>query len=184
VWPEWHTLRTETSHTLGAFIFEEILCRWGAVREIVTDNGTTYVVALDWLSSRFGIHHIHISAYNSHANGIVEQQHRLIHDLLIKVCNSNASQWPTVAPFVFWADCATTCKATSLSPFYMAHGIEPILPFDITLATFLVPDLVKPLTTDELITTRAWQLEKRQEDLAEIHNRILRSCFTSAQQFE
>ena len=33
-----------------------------------------------------------------------------------------------------------------LIPFFMAHGIEPILPFDIILATFLVPDITKPVT--------------------------------------
>jgi hypothetical protein len=40
VWPEWCALRLETDCTLGSFIFEEILCRWGAAEEIVTDNGT------------------------------------------------------------------------------------------------------------------------------------------------
>ena len=64
-WPEWRALRKETGHTLGAFLFEEILCRWGAVAEIVTDNGTAFVAALDWLERRFGIRHIRISAYNS-----------------------------------------------------------------------------------------------------------------------
>src|SRR6266850_5129495 len=37
-WPEWCALRVETGHTIGAFIFEEILCRWGAVEEIVTSG--------------------------------------------------------------------------------------------------------------------------------------------------
>jgi Integrase zinc binding domain len=46
-WTEWRALRTETGRTLGAFIFEDILCRWGAVEEIVIDNGTAYVAALD-----------------------------------------------------------------------------------------------------------------------------------------
>jgi hypothetical protein len=46
-WPEWRALHVETGCTLGLFIFEDILCRWGAVREIVTDNGTAYVVVLD-----------------------------------------------------------------------------------------------------------------------------------------
>jgi len=64
-WPEWRVLRMETGRTLGAFIFEEILCRWGAVGEIVTDNGTAYVATLDWLATRYGIRHIRISAYNS-----------------------------------------------------------------------------------------------------------------------
>jgi hypothetical protein len=66
----------------------------------------------------------------------------------------------------------------------MAHGIEPILPFDITMATFLIPNLVKPLTTDVLIATCAQQLKKRQDNLTAIHNQILKSQFTSARQFE
>jgi hypothetical protein len=78
-------------------------------------------------------------------------------------------------PFVFWANHTTTRKSTGLSPFFMAHGIEPILPFNIILATFLVPDLTKPLTTEELIAIRARQLEKRQDDLAAIQDRILKS---------
>jgi len=174
----------ETGCTLSSFIFEEILCRWGAVGEIVTDTRTTDVVVLDWLSSRYGIHPICISAYNSHANGIVKWQHRTIRDSLMKACNSNTSQWPTVTPFIFWTDHATMHKVTGLSPFYMAHSVEPILPFDITLATFLIPNLVKLLTTDELIATHARQLEKHQEDLTNIHDLILKSRFVSARQFE
>ena len=54
-WPEWRTLHTETGCTLGMFLFEEVLCRWGAVEEIVTDNGTPYVAMLDWLADRYSI---------------------------------------------------------------------------------------------------------------------------------
>jgi transposase InsO family protein len=72
-WPEWHALHVETGHTIGAFIFKKILCRWGAVREIVTDNGSMYIAALDWLADRYGIQHIRISPYNSQANGIIER---------------------------------------------------------------------------------------------------------------
>jgi hypothetical protein len=159
-WPEWRALRVKTGWTLGSFIFEDILCRWGGVGEIVMDNRTAYVAALDWLSRRYGIWHIWISAYNLHANSIVEQQHRSIRDSLVKACNGDTSRWPAVAPFIFWADRATICKATGFSPFYMAHGVKPILPFNITLATFLVPNLVKPLTTNKLIATHTQKLEK------------------------
>jgi len=71
-WPEWCILHHETSHTLGAFLFEEVLCQWGGIEEIVTDSSTAFVAALDWLQGRYGITHIRISTYNSHANGIVE----------------------------------------------------------------------------------------------------------------
>ena len=183
-WPEWHALRLENGRTIAAFIFEEILCRWGAVGEIVTDNGTAYIAALDWLTERYGIHHIRISAYNSQANGIVKRQHRTVRDSIFKACDGDSSRWLLVAPFAFWADCATIRKSTGFSSFYMAHSVEPTLPFDITQATFLVPDLTKPLLTEELIAARIRQLQKRPADLAAIHDRILASRHASIRQFE
>jgi len=183
-WPEWRMLRRETARTLGAFIFEEILCRWGGVEEIVTDNGTPFVAALDWLAAKYGIRHIRISAYNSKANGIVERSHRTIRDSLVKACNGDITQWPTLAPHVFWADRVTTRKSTAHTPFYMAHGVEPLLPLDITEATFLMPEFTAILSTHELLAARARQLAKRDEDLAHIHERILASRFASVKDFE
>jgi len=183
-WPEWHALRIETGRTLGMFLFEDILCRWGAVKEIVTDNGTPYVATLDWLADRYGIRHIHISPYNSRANGIVERQHRTIRDSLVKACKGDDSKWLTCTTHVFWANHATIRKSTGYSPFYMAHGVEPLLPFDITLATFLVPNLTKPLLTTDLIAIRAHQLKMREDDLASIRNNVLKACLASVHQFK
>jgi hypothetical protein len=183
-WPEWCALCMETGVTIGCFTFEEILCRWGAVEEIVTDNGSAYIAALDWLSTKYGFRHICISGYNSRANGIVECQHRTIRDSLLKACGDDISKWPVTAPHVFWADRVTTCQSTGHSPFYMTHGIEPILPFDLTLATFLVLNLTTSLSTANLLTIRARQLQTREADLASIWDNIVRSCFSAAQSFE
>ena len=70
------------------------------------------------------------------------------------------------------------------SPFYMAHSIEPVLPFDITLATFLVPNITNSLTTAKLIETRIRQLQRRKDNLAAIHTNVLKSHFKSIKQFE
>jgi len=177
-------LQVETGRTIGTFIFEEILCCWGAVSEIVTDNGSAYVAALDWLADKYGICHIQISAYNSRANSVVEQQHRTIRDSLVKACSRDISKWPAHAPHVFWADCVTMRRSTEFSPFYMAHSVEPILLFDLALTTFLIPDLTEPLPTAELIATCARQLKKQPKDLATIHNKILKSQFTLIKQFK
>ena len=66
----------------------------------------------------------------------------------------------------------------------MVNGVEPTLPFDITLATFLIPNISKSLTTEELIPVHARQLQKCEEDLAAICDNVLRSCFESVRQFE
>ena len=108
----------------------------------------------------------------------------MIHDSLVKACDGDALKWPAAVPFIFWANHVMTCKLTSLSPFFMAYGIKPNLPFDIILTTFLVPDLTKPLTTDKLIMIHARQLKKCQDDLAAIQDRILKSRHASTCQFE
>jgi hypothetical protein len=74
-YPEHWKLRKENGSTIGAFIFEEILCHWGILEEIVTDNGPAFVEALNWLAEQYGIHHIRILPYNSQANVIVECHH-------------------------------------------------------------------------------------------------------------
>jgi hypothetical protein len=89
---------------IGMFIFEEILCHWGAIEGMVINNGMPYIAALDWLASKYNIHHIHISAYNSHANSIVEWQHHTINKSLLKTCKGDTSKWPTMASHIFWAD--------------------------------------------------------------------------------
>src|SRR6201747_2368209 len=67
-YPEWRMLHAKTGATLAAFIFEEILCRWGPLSEIVTDNGPAFILALSTLADRYNIRHIPISPYNPHAN--------------------------------------------------------------------------------------------------------------------
>jgi hypothetical protein len=66
----------------------------------------------------------------------------------------------------------------------MAHGVKPVLPFDITLATFLVPDVAQQLSTADLIAVRTRQLQRRESDLAAVHSNVLRSRFESVKQFE
>jgi hypothetical protein len=183
-WPEWRMLRSETGRTIGSFIFEEILCRWGGLEEIVTDNGTPFVAALNWLSEKYHINHIRISAYNSKANGLVERSHRTIRDSIVKACNGDVTKWPALTPHVFWADRVTTRKTTGHTPFFLAHGIEPLLPFDITEVTFMLPDISSTISTTELLSLRAQQLDKRDEDLRRAHDRLVRSRFASIKDFE
>jgi hypothetical protein len=81
-------------------------------------------------------------------------------------------------------DRATTRKLTCHSPFDMTHSTEPMLPFDIPLATFLIPNRADELPTADLIANRAWQLQRREDNLAATHSNILKGCFEPVRQFE
>ena len=52
-WPEFRCLRAETAHTLSEWIYQDVLCRWGTLSEIVTDNGPAFVKACEQLSKKY-----------------------------------------------------------------------------------------------------------------------------------
>jgi hypothetical protein len=182
-YPEYRPLRSENARAIAAFIFEDILCRWGALEEIITDNGTPFVKVLDILSGKFGIHHIRISAYNSRANGVIERQHRPVRESLMKAADGIEADWPTVLHSVLWAERVTIQRSTKYSPYRIAHGVEPLFPFDLAEATYLVPPLDSPMSTEDLIAIRARQLHKRQKDLDGIAARVMAARQESVRQF-
>jgi hypothetical protein len=104
---EWHMLHKENTRTLCAFIFEELLCRWGPITKIVMDNAPTYKVAVDELTRKYGIHPIHVLPYNSQANGIVKRQHCNVRKAIIKTCKGDETHCNQVVHSVFWAERVT-----------------------------------------------------------------------------
>jgi hypothetical protein len=182
-YPEHRKLCKENGSTTGTFIFKEILCYWGALEEIITDNSLAFVEALNWLAEQYGIHHIRISPYDSQANGIVECRHLDVREVIMKVCDREERKWLTATHAIFWAEHITTHKALGHSAYYIAHGVEPLLPFDFAKATYMVPPQ-SAMSTTELIALRACQLQKRPEDLDTIQDRIIKARFTSICQFK
>jgi hypothetical protein len=71
-----------------------------------------------------------------------------------------------------------THKALGHSAYYIAHGVEPLLPFDL-----MVPPQ-SAMSTTELIALRAHQLQKRPEDLDTIRDCVIKAHFTSICQFK
>src|SRR5882724_11430389 len=85
----------------------------------------------------------------------------------MKTCNNEHTKWVGMAPLVFWANHVTVRQSIGYSPFFMAHGIEVVLPLDIVEVTYLLPPLNAPASTEDLIAYRTQQLQKRLEDLLE-----------------
>lgn len=141
-------------------------------------------MGVESLRQRYGINHIRISAYNSQANGLVEWRHRDVHEALMKTMLGDESQWPAAAPGVFWVERITTQRATGHLPYFIAHGTEPLLPFDLAEATYLAPAMNGGMTTVELLAARGRMLKKRDEDLQEMERRVYASRKQSAADFE
>ena len=102
---------------------------------------------------------------------MVERCYYDVREAIIKSCKGVESHWPRTIHSVFWAEQITILRSTGLSPYFMAHGVEPLFPFDLVEATFLVPPLdADSSSTSDLIAWHVCQLQKRQEDLDTIRD--------------
>jgi hypothetical protein len=119
------------------------------------------------------------------ANGIVERWHFDVREAIMKSCDGEEAHWPHTAHSVFWAERVTIQRSTGLSPYFMTHGIEPLFPFNLTEATFLIPiPETDQISTSTLLAFRACQLQKCVEYLESIKEHVLKTCFASVKKFE
>ena len=171
-WMEGRPIKEENGKTIANWIFEDIICRWGCIAEIVTDNGGPYKSAVAWLDQKYGIKGIRISSYNSKANGKIERPHWDVRQMLYKATGGNPSKWYWFFHHVMWADRVSIRKGFGCSPFFMVTGAHPILPLDIQEATWLVEIPGHKLSTAELIGYRAKALAKHRQHVIEMRDRI------------
>ena len=171
-WMEGRPVRDEKARTIANWLFEDIVCRWGCLVEIITDNGSSYRAATAWLTEKYGIKGIKISPYNSRANGKIERRHWDVRQMLTKATGGDISKWYWFFYHVLWSDRITIRKRLGCSPFFMVTGAQPTLPLDVVEATWLVKIPGRILTTAELIGYRAKALAKHRQHVAEMRMRI------------
>lgn len=97
---------------------------------------------------------IRISEYNKRANEVVEQGLYILREVLIKECEGDIAKWPRHLFHAASRDCITVSRVTGILPFYALHGVEPVLPMDLTEATFMVEGFKKGLSNIELFALR------------------------------
>jgi hypothetical protein len=181
---EAQALKSCTARTLSTFFWKYIYCRYGVPLQVTTDNGSEVKAGFGELMKRMSVPHVKISPYNKHANGVVERGHFTLREALVKACRGRITHWPDLLAEVVFADRVTVSKVTGFSPYQLLHATDPILPFDLTEATFLVEGFRSRLSTAELLALHARQLGRHEEDIKKAAETLKAARFKSKEQFE
>jgi len=181
---EGRAIPSDNARALASFFVEQVIFRYGTVDEVVTDNGPSLSGEFARIVNKYNIRQIKISPYNSQANGVVERGHYIIREALVRICAGDMSKWPSLLPAALYADRITVRRATGFSPYYLLHGVHPLLPCDLAEATFMVPRLREQMTDEDLLVARIRQIAKMPEDLARAKKTLERSRFRSKEAFE
>ena len=180
---ECRALVKNDSLSLMRFFWEQIYCRYGAVGEVVTDNGSEVKGAFAELLRRLSVPQVRVSPYNKQANGVVERGHFILREAIMKSVKYR-KEWPTKVHLAAFADRVTVSRATGYSPYYLLHGTHPILPMDLADATFLVDSFLTGISSTELLVLRMKQLERREEDIEAAAKALRKARFKSKEEYE
>lgn len=176
-WLEARMLSRKSSEDVAEFLWQDIICRFGCIPQISTDNGTEFKKAVDILARKYGIKIIRISPYNPAGNGMIERGHRTWINSIWKLCGSAKEKWSKWFYPALWADRITTRKATGYSPYYLLYGKPHLFPYSIREETWYTIDWHGIRSTRDLLAVRALQigklrLDRRTASKRNITNRI------------
>ena len=86
------------------FIQRNILSRYGALRAIISDEGSNFAnKPFAKLLSRYGVRHAMGLAYHSQSNGQTEISNRAIKNILEKTVNTSKKDWSVKLVDALWA---------------------------------------------------------------------------------
>ena len=147
-WPEMIPIKDKTAKSVATAFFENVLCVHGVPPIVVSDNGSEFCNKLfDELSRRYGIRRIRTTPYHPQANAFVERLHGFMRGAISALSPADQSDWHKLLPVTAFAYRATPHDRTGLTPFFLMHGREPVLPGELRTA-----DTARsPIPTDEFI---------------------------------
>ena len=110
------------------FIFNQIITRFGILRELVTNHGRHFQnKMMEYLSSKLGYKQEHSSSYYPQVNGQVEVVNKSLKSILQRTIAQSKTNWHIMLYLALWAYRTTVNTTTSYSPYQLVHGVDSIL---------------------------------------------------------
>ena len=139
-WPEAKAVPNAQAVSAASFIYEEIICRHGCPKEILSDQGKHFCNELvDSLCQFFDIKHTLSSAYHPQTNGLVERFNRTLCEALAKYVDAYQTEWDLFIPSVLFAYRTLTHATTKYEPFTLVYGRQATLPIEFQTPTYQQP---------------------------------------------
>jgi hypothetical protein len=143
-WPEARAIEKADAKTIAWFLYDEIICRHGCPREILSDRGAVFVSQIVTnLIEVMGSHRRLTSAYHPQSNGLTERFNQTLCKVLKKCVKETTQEWDALIAAALFAYRTTKNRTTKYEPFYLLYGRIPTLPIELDIVTWPVEDISK-----------------------------------------
>jgi hypothetical protein len=153
-------LKSIDAHTVAMALYDNIICRYGCFKTILSDQGTQFTSALfQNLIKVTGATHLGSTSYAHQSVGIAERNVQTLKNWIFKLTKDSHNRWDQYLNIVRFSYNITINDATKTSPHMLVHGRWPLLNID----TALCKSFLENKTTDqelEDLTNKIDTLEK------------------------
>lgn len=174
-WIEAEATKKDDAVTVAAFLYKNIITRFGCHLELVSDRGTHFLNhTIEVLTEYFQIKHRKTTPYNPKANELTEKSNELLCRILNKVTVNHSYDWDTKLDAALWAFRNTEKITTKQTPFFLAYGMHPIMPikFEVPSYRILQQDRLSAEESQLIRLQNLMALEENREDSLEITKAI------------
>jgi len=124
-------VRDCTADTAARFIQEEVICKYGTPKCILTDNGTHFTSKImESLFHRLGVNHLYATPYHAQTNGQIERFNSTMDAKIATLANARRTDWDIQLPYVIFNYNATVHSTTRIIPFELMYGRSAVFPCD------------------------------------------------------
>ena len=135
-WPEAYPVPDSTALSTAQFLYEYVVTRHGAPKELLSDRGKSFVnQVVTHLSEHWNFRHTLSSAYHPQTNGLVERYNKTLAETLAKIFFRKPFEWDELIPSALFAYRTTRHETTKKTPFYLMYGCEATYPIETVLTT-------------------------------------------------
>ncbi|GJU32657.1 reverse transcriptase domain-containing protein [Tanacetum coccineum] len=136
-WIEAKDVATITGNQVKKFVWDNIVCRFGLPREIISDNGKQFSVNpfKDWCN-KLNITQRFASVKHPQSNGLVERVNRSLGEGIKARLGEGNKNWLEELPHVLWAHRTMIKSSHGDTPFSLTYDTKAVIPAEIGMPTY------------------------------------------------
>ncbi|GJT61766.1 reverse transcriptase domain-containing protein [Tanacetum coccineum] len=165
-WIEAKPVTTITGNQVKKFVWENIVCRFGLLGEIISDNGKQFRdnPFRDWCE-KLCIQQHFASVKHPQTNGLVERANRSLGEGIKARPGKDNKKWLEEISHVLWAHRTMIKSSNGDTPFTLTYRTEAVIPAEIGMPTFRTAE-VNVAKNDEALEINLELLEEKREQAA------------------
>nr|GEY85090.1 reverse transcriptase domain-containing protein [Tanacetum cinerariifolium] len=162
-WIEAKAVATITGGQVKKFVWDNIVCRFGIPREIISDNGKQFAdnPFKDWCD-KLNITQRFASVKHLQSNGLVERANRSLEEGIMARLGEGNKNWVEELPHVLWAYRTMIKSSHDDTPFFPTYRTEAVIPAEIEMPIYRTT-AVDVVNNDEELRLNLDLLEERRE---------------------